>query len=352
MRVARPAPVRALASQPAPRIRAGAAPLGCCLLLLVIFSACAPPSVRLAGPVRPVGSIPPVGSIRPFEVAAAGDLQLGEAPAEPLPAGLLEGEVRLVNLEGPLTARGEEAGLDAEGRSRPGEIVRFRAAPERAAVLRGRIDVVSLANNHALDQGEAGRDDTVRALAAVGIVTALPGRPATLVRAGRRVLVLARDFAPAADLDAETALVEETRRAAAGGVVLVSLHWGHTGSLLPTAAQRRLGARLIDAGATAVLGHGPHTLQGVERRGRGIIAYSLGNLAFACGCTEVADAYVVRFVVDGQGRAEAVRVRPVVAGLRRAAAPASDPELYELIATLSADLGSRVRREGEALVIE
>jgi poly-gamma-glutamate capsule biosynthesis protein CapA/YwtB (metallophosphatase superfamily) len=135
-------------------------------------------------------------------------------------------------------------------------------------------------------------------------------------------------------------------------VVLVSLHWGHTGSLLPAAAQRRLGARLIDAGATAVLGHGPHTLQGVERRGRGIIAYSLGNLAFACRCTEVADAYVVRFVVDAHGRAGGVRVRPIVAGLRRPAAPASDPELYELIATLSADLGSRVRREGEALIIE
>jgi poly-gamma-glutamate capsule biosynthesis protein CapA/YwtB (metallophosphatase superfamily) len=314
------------------RLRAGALSLGLgCLFLLGTCPAC---------------------QLRPLVVAAAGDLQLGRVPAQPLPAGLLDGTVRLVNLEGPLTARGQETGLDGEGRPRPGEVVRFRAAPERAAVLRGRVDVVSLGNNHALDQGEAGRDDTVHALASQGIAAALPARAAEIVRAGRRVIVLARDFAPAADLDVETELVEETRRAAARGVVLVSLHWGHTGSLLPTAAQRRLGARLIDAGATAVLGHGPHTLQGVERHGRGIIAYSLGNLAFACGCTEVADAYVVRLVVDQQGHAGAVRVRPIVAGLQRPAASASDPELYELIATLSADLGSTVRREGAELVIE
>jgi poly-gamma-glutamate synthesis protein (capsule biosynthesis protein) len=37
---------------------------------------------------------------------------------------------------------------------------------------------------------------------------------------------------------------------------------------------------LIDAGADAVIGHHPHVLQGIERYGRGVIAYSLGNFIF------------------------------------------------------------------------
>ena len=48
-------------------------------------------------------------------------------------------------------------------------------------------------------------------------------------------------------------------------------------------------------------------LQGVERRGRGVIAYSLGNLAFSCACTDVRDAYLLRFTHRDDGRAEDVR---------------------------------------------
>jgi IMP dehydrogenase/GMP reductase len=37
---------------------------------------------------------------------------------------------------------------------------------------------------------------------------------------------------------------------------------------------------LVDAGADLVIGHHPHVLQGIERHGDGIIAYSLGNFVF------------------------------------------------------------------------
>ncbi|MCU1281041.1 MAG: Capsule biosynthesis protein capA, partial [bacterium] len=96
---------------------------------------------------------------QPLRVAAAGDLQLGVSLAStPLAdATLLDGDVRIVNLEGPLTARGAAAGEN------------FAFDPQRAAWLRGRVDVVALANNHALDQGAAGRDDTLRALDGAGV---------------------------------------------------------------------------------------------------------------------------------------------------------------------------------------
>lgn len=262
-------------------------------------------------------------------MVAGGDLQISSSEIQPIPADLLIGDVRICNLESAITARGVEA-LNAKP-------VVFRTPPERAQVLRGRLDLVSLANNHALDQGEAGRDDTVRALAAQSIGAAWRGHAAELTRNGRRVILLAAELAPDADLDAEHALVDEVKRRVRDGIVLVSVEWGHTGSLLPTAAQRRLGARLVDAGATAVLGHGPHTLQGVERHGDGVIAYSLGNLAFECSCTDVSDAYLLRFTIEGR-RATHVQTIPISAGLFKPAARSSDPGLAELIENLSRDL--------------
>jgi poly-gamma-glutamate synthesis protein (capsule biosynthesis protein) len=282
---------------------------------------------------------------RPLVVATAGDLQLGgrTRPAQLAPLGaLLDGDVRFANLEGPLTTRGAEA-----EEARP---ARFAAPPELARALP--LEVVSLANNHALDQGPAGLEDTERALAVRQIAAATPARDAVLGRRGRAVVVVARALAPDADLDRADELVAAVRRARDRGAVLVSLHWGHTGSLLPTAAQRRLAARLVDAGASAILGHGPHTPQGIERRGRALIAYSLGNLAFSCRCTDVTDAYVLRFVLDTDGGADQVRALPLRAGLGGAApAAAHDPGLVELLATLSRDLGSTVTIDGDTLVV-
>src|SRR5581483_6155701 len=105
---------------------------------------------------------------QPLRVVAAGDLQLdGAGRADPLAQlAILDGDVRFVNLEGPLTTRGAPSGLD------------------------GRVDVASLANNHALDQGAAGRDDTARALAAAGVQPAWRDHDAELRRRGRRVIVL------------------------------------------------------------------------------------------------------------------------------------------------------------------
>jgi poly-gamma-glutamate synthesis protein (capsule biosynthesis protein) len=283
----------------------------------------------------------------PVTVSAAGDLQLGprtpEAQVAPL-ATLLEGDIRLVNLEGPLTASGREQGLAEDGR--PVGPLRFNAPPHLARWMRGRVDAVSLANNHALDQGERGLEETVRHLREQGILAATASEDAELERRGRRVRLIARELSAPWPPEEEEALEAQVREARAAGPVLVSLHWGQAGSLLPTEDQRRLAARLVDAGATAVLGHGPHTPQGIERRGHGVIAYSLGNLAFSCRCTQERDAYVLRFGIDEAGAAVEVEARPLRAGLREPPRIAEDPGAAELLVSLSEDLGSRARIEG------
>jgi poly-gamma-glutamate synthesis protein (capsule biosynthesis protein) len=288
----------------------------------------------------------------PVTVSAAGDLHLGSASTgahvAPL-SGLLQGDVRFVNLEGPVTKSGRESGLAADGT--PTGPLRFNAPPAAAKWLKGRVDAVSLANNHALDQGEQGLAETVALLRAQGIQAATSSTDAVLERKGRRLRLIARELPGPWTPETEAALEARVRQAREEGPVLVSLHWGSTGALLPTEDQRRLAGRLIDAGATAVLGHGPHTPQGIERRGRGIIAYSLGNLAFACGCTEERDAYVLRFRIDKGGAAVDVEAVPLEAGLRAPPRRARDAGVAQLLQSLSEDLGSEVRLQGGRVLI-
>lgn len=62
--------------------------------------------------------------------------------------------------------------------------------------------------------------------------------------------------------------------------VIVSLHWGTENVFYPSPKQIGLAHNLIDQGATLILGHHPHVVQGIEEYKKGLIAYSLGNFQF------------------------------------------------------------------------
>jgi poly-gamma-glutamate synthesis protein (capsule biosynthesis protein) len=63
-------------------------------------------------------------------------------------------------------------------------------------------------------------------------------------------------------------------------VVLVAVHSGGEFRPRPKRNQVRFARAAIDAGATVVIGHGPHNLQGYVREGNTLIAYSIGNFVF------------------------------------------------------------------------
>jgi len=174
---------------------------------------------------------------------------------------------------------------------------------------------VSLANNHALDYGQVGLDETLSTLDALGIATVgagcetsssrsadlcQAGRPAILTVNGVRVAVLGYAGAywngsadmPASDKIAwaEPARVQADVRAAReqADVVVVLLHAGIEYAAEPSSSQLAAAHAAIDAGADLVVGHHPHVTQTVERYdgpgsedGRhGLIVYSLGNAVF------------------------------------------------------------------------
>jgi hypothetical protein len=195
------------------------------------------------------------------------------------------------NLEGTLSVGGSsKCGAGPGG----GTCFAFQAPPAYAEQLHAAgFDLVNQANNHSMDYGESGRAQTLAALRRAGVAqTGLPGE-ITSVKVGTTHVAFV-GFAPYSfdadllDIPAAQALIRRARRRAP--VVVVLIHAGAEGvdrDHTPYGEEHFLGEdrgdprafahASIDAGASLVLGSGPHVIRGVERyRGRPI-AYSLGN---------------------------------------------------------------------------
>lgn len=102
---------------------------------------------------------------------------------------------------------------------------------------------------------------------------------------GHRFALDTDTWVETAPLERDMARIEEEIREAGrqADVVLVSIHAHETDYddfATPPGYLEKFAKRCIDAGAAAVIGHGPHELRGVELYHGGLILYSLGNFIF------------------------------------------------------------------------
>jgi poly-gamma-glutamate synthesis protein (capsule biosynthesis protein) len=157
-----------------------------------------------------------------------------------------------------------------------------------AAGIRPERLVLSLANNHMLDQGREGFAATQRALAGLGIATiGAAGDGVRCLDLGGVAIALAaftqwrnasrREFegrvVTGDDLAGFAAL-----RDARADLRCVVAHWDREFRHFPQAATRGLARRLAEAGAGLVVGHHAHVLQPAELTGNGtFVAYGLGD---------------------------------------------------------------------------
>jgi hypothetical protein len=232
-------------------------------------------------------------------ISAVGDVIMGATPELPPDDGRhlfdaiadrLSGDIVLGNLDQALTdvATSDKCGGDSSG------CFAFRTPPLYATVLReAGFTIMNLANNHTHDFGDQGLLDTQAALSAAGLqYTGMPGQITWQDVGSLRVAIVG--FAPYGwsqsllDIPAAVQLVASADKQA--DLVLVTIHAGAEGSdytHVRPGSEIFLGEdrgdavafshAVIDAGADAVLGAGPHVLRGMEwYRGR-LIAYSLGN---------------------------------------------------------------------------
>lgn len=309
------------------------ATLALLLGIVVTLSACSstPPFSSSAKPPPAGGPATAHGAgEQRLRIAAVGDIMLGTdfprdlLPPEhkrllgPMSRHLRTADIAVGNLEGVLMD-GDEPAKACRSES---HCYRFRTPTRYAAQLReAGFDVLSLANNHARDFGEKGRVQTMAALEAVGIRhSGQQGDVASWTQDGRRVAFIA--FAPFRGannpLEIEKGAAMVAALSEAHDLVLVSMHMGAEGEehqRVPFGPEFFHGeargdvvafARaMVDAGADAVLGHGPHVPRAMELYRDRLIAYSLGNFCTFWGIkvTKVNGlAPLLSFEVDAEGR--------------------------------------------------
>lgn len=214
-------------------------------------------------------------------------------------------DLTIANLEGTLT--------DQKGFQNP--VFSIRGAPDLAEVLvRGGVDVVDLANNHSMDYGLAGFEDTKAALTRHGVGHFGDDLVDRRTVAGVEIVNLGYLGGPAGTQARMEAAVARERGSAT--IVIVSFHWGIEGYYATAPEQRRLGRAAIDAGADLVIGHHPHVIQGIETYRDRPIVYSLGNFVFGAN-SQPADMdsmiFQARFVLEDDGVA---RVEPTIVPVR------------------------------------
>ncbi len=230
-------------------------------------------------------------------------------------------DVALVNLECPFTERGVKLPKNFN----------FRARRELVEILkRGSVDVVTMANNHTMDWGPDGLEDTRLTLDDAGIGHFGAGddlaearEPLVVVRNGLRIGFLGYYFQNDEDMLEPRELYALANRAGVAGsytslgpmrrmladdvsslarrvdAVIPYFHWGKEGSYDVRDYQVELAHLAVDRGARAVLGAHPHRLQGVEVYKGAPIFYSLGNFVYG-GIKDPPDplTLIARLTVD------------------------------------------------------
>jgi len=275
-------------------------------------STTAPPTT-VPPPTVPPPTVPPRdprrGNGQPVTFAFGGDVhfegglraKLLADPATllgPVAPVLAAADVAVVNLETAITERGAPEDKQYTFRTPPAALAALGAAG---------IDAVSMANNHALDYGPDGLVDSLGAKAltpspviiGVGANAGEAYTPYRVDVRGQRIAVIAATdvldgnlavawtatdthagIASARAQRADRLLATVLATRADSDTVVVFLHWGIEDQMCPSAGQRTLAQRLVDAGADIVVGSHAHRLQGAGRLGTAFVDYGLANFVF------------------------------------------------------------------------
>jgi poly-gamma-glutamate capsule biosynthesis protein CapA/YwtB (metallophosphatase superfamily) len=244
----------------------------------------------------------------PITLAFAGDIHFEaqlrsrlDDPATalaPIAPQLSAADLTVVNLE---------TSIGSGGQPEPKRYT-FQAPPQTfEALAAAGVDVVTMANNHAMDFGTGGLADTLAAIAAgpplsvvgIGADADAAFAPAVVDVRGTTVAVIGAHSAddPTADPTAHwaaaadtpgvavardpTRLVQAIRDArAAADVVVVFMHWGVQGDRCPSNSQVATAQQVSDAGADVVVGSHAHVVQGTGLLGGTYVVYGLGNFVW------------------------------------------------------------------------
>lgn len=203
--------------------------------------------------------------------------------------GLGEIDYFISNLECPLTFQAKT--IEKSGPS-------LKAHPECVELLKELgVNVVTLANNHIMDYGEAGLSETIKLCNDANIKTV--GAGGNLIDARKPIIIKSGNLKVGILNIAENEFsIAGDNRAGANGLNLINnyydivrirpevdflmviFHGGNEGYPLPRPGLKETFHFFADIGADAVIGHHPHCPGGLEYDGKKLLVYSLGNFLF------------------------------------------------------------------------
>ena len=215
---------------------------------------------------------------------------------DPIAPVLSDADLSMVNLETAITDAGEPVA---------GKNYHFRSpAVSFDALKAAGVDVVNMANNHALDYGPSGMRDTLAAIAASKLPVTGIGANAdeayrpyrTTIKGQRIAIVSATDWLEPALVDSWSATdtqpgvafsIDPTRvlnevRSVRPEVdtLVVFLHWGTEDTWCASGEQQNLATALLEAGADIIVGSHTHRVFGAGKVGSALVAYGLGNFVY------------------------------------------------------------------------
>jgi len=161
-----------------------------------------------------------------------------------------------------------------------------------------KIDIVNLANNHVLDYGVEGLEETIRELDEAGIRHTGAGlndneakKPAIITKDGTRIGVIGMtdnepgwkampgkpgvNYLNVGDITEAIQQVKNLRSLV--DILIISIHWGPNKREFPTNEFIRFARELAGSGVDIFHGHSAHVFQGLEFRGKSLIMYDTGD---------------------------------------------------------------------------
>jgi hypothetical protein len=209
---------------------------------------------------------------------------------------LSDADLTMVNVETAITDGGEPVA---------GKNYHFRSpAPTFAALKSAGVDVVNMANNHSLDYGPSGREDTFAAIDAAKLAVTGLGHDAnqayrpyrTTIKGQRIAIVSASDWLEPALVDSWSAtdtqpgiafsidrarlLAELQKERPEVDTLVVFLHWGTEETWCASGEQQDLATALLGAGADIIVGSHAHRVFGAGKVGPALVAYGMGNFVY------------------------------------------------------------------------
>lgn len=153
-------------------------------------------------------------------------------------------------------------------------------------------NVFNLDNNHSFDYGTKGFENTKQSLASHGFSYCPPKGHSFFKIKDKKIVIVAFSYENESfnisDIEQSKKIIRKFK--SENDIVIVSFHGGGEGSKYQHVEDKteyflgenrgnvvRFAHAAIDAGASLVLGHGPHVLRAVELYRNRLIAYSLGN---------------------------------------------------------------------------